>query len=74
MKATVRREDAIRPYKDRQISGHFLPPSGREGDREAVEGACGHRSRAKDIATGEYGIRPYGERQSDGHFQPKTTL
>ena len=42
-----------------------MPPSGREGDREAVEGARGYRSRTKDIATGGYGIRPYGERREE---------
>ena len=51
-----------------------MPPSGREGDHEVVEGARGRRSRAKDIVKGGYGIRPYGKPQSDGHFQPQTTL
>ena len=45
----------------------ILPPSGREGDREAGEGARGCKSREKDIIAGGYGIRPYGKRQSDGH-------
>ena len=36
-----------------------MPPSGREGDHEVVEGARGYKSRGKDIAAGGYGIRPY---------------
>ena len=33
------------PTRTRQTDGHsFLPPSGREGDREAVEGARGYES------------------------------
>ena len=33
------------PTRRRQTDGHsFLPPSGREGDREAVEGAGGYES------------------------------
>ena len=40
-----RREDDILPYKDKTNRGHaFMPPSGREGDREAVEGAGGYES------------------------------
>ena len=71
MKATVRREDDILPYEEMaglfqtRPKQSFMPPSGREGDREAVEGARGHRSRAKDIATGEYGIRLCGERREE---------
>ena len=62
-----RREDDILPYKDKTNRGHsFVPPSGREGDREAVEGARGHSSRAKDIATGGYGTHPYREWRSGG--------
>ena len=72
------REDDILPYRHLNMSAsptqyfqlftlhfsllHILPPSGREGDREAVEGASGHRSRAKDIVKGGYGIRPYGDK------------
>ena len=66
----MRRPSVFRPASDfltalyerkGTTAGIFLPPSGREGDREAVEGAGGHSSRAKVIATGRYGIHPYGE-------------
>ena len=60
------REDDILPYE--KMAGlfqtrpkqSFMPPSGREGDREAGEGARGHKSREYDIIAGGYGIRPYG--------------
>ena len=39
------------PTRTRQTDGHsFLPPSGREGDREAGEGASGGKSKAWCIA------------------------
>ena len=41
-----------------------MPPSGREGDREAVEGASGHKSRELDTFADGYGIRPY-EKQDE---------
>ena len=48
------------PTRTRQTDGHsFLPPSGREGDREAVEGASGHKSAEYGIIAGGYEIRPY---------------
>ena len=41
-------------------ANYLLPPSGREGDREAVEGASGHNSREYGLVAGA--IRPYGEK------------
>ncbi len=38
----------------------YLPPSGREGDHEVVEGASGHKSREYGLVAGGYGIRLYG--------------
>ena len=38
---------------------YILPPSGREGDREAGEGARGRKSKAACLIAGGYGIRPY---------------
>ena len=40
----------------------ILPPSGREGDREAVEGARGYKSREQIIVAGGYGILFYGDK------------
>ena len=46
-----RREDDILPYKDKTNRGHsFVPPSGREGDHEVVEGARGRKSKECFIA------------------------
>ena len=39
----------------------LLPPSGREGDHEVVEGARGRKSKAACLIAGGYGIRSYGE-------------
>ena len=36
-----------------------MPPSGREGDREAVEGASGSESGEQIIVTSGYEICPY---------------
>ena len=36
----------------------LLPPSGREGDHEVVEGARGRKSKAACLIAGGYEIRP----------------
>ena len=36
-----------------------MPPSGREGDHEVVEGASGHNSKEYGLVAGGNGIRPY---------------
>ena len=43
------------------VGGHLkkMPPSGREGDREAVEGARGYNSRENCLVAGGYRIRSY---------------
>ena len=50
------------PTVKRKPAGNFLPPSGREGDHEVVEGARGHKSAEEGIVAGGYGILPCGER------------
>ena len=48
----------------------LLPPSGREGDHEVVEGARGRKSNAACLIAGGYEIRPYGNKTIQGRFQP----
>ena len=42
----------------------FTPPSGREGDREAVEGASGYKSKKSCIVASGYAICPYEKRRN----------
>ena len=61
------------PANTRQAGGHsFMPPSGREGDREAVEGASGYKSREKGIAACGYGIAPTKRRRNRGRFMNRS--
>ena len=48
----------------------LLPPSGREGDHEVVEGARGRKSKAACLIAGGYEIRSYGNKTIQGRFQP----
>ena len=48
----------------------IVPPSGREGDHEVVEGARGRKSKAACLIAGGYEIRPYGNKTIQGRFHP----